>query len=292
MSTRPTVAAVTVVKNEAEMLPLWEHHYGERLGLDHLVVIDDASTDGSPERSSAHVHRLEGLPGGIEFERERMSAVNHVARELLDRFDWVVFTDADEFLVPDPARYASLPDALSDPVTGVVAPMALNVVHAMAHEAPLDLSRPILEQRSWAVFSEMMCKPSMKRRRQPWMLASHGIRAPYTVDPGIFMLHLKFADADRLARSARARHEAHLTDGRGGGSWKNPTVADEFTVRMRDLDPRAAEEFDADALDPGSLIQQTPSGHTWRTAKTGNPQLRGIVRDPVVAVPRRLRGML
>lgn len=290
MSRRPTVAAVTVVKDEAVMLPLWEHHYGERLGLDHLVVLDDQTTDGSTTGLRAEVRDLGGLPGGVAFEKARTRAANTVASELLERFDWVVFVDADEFLVPDPERHDGLPDLLGSCSSPVVGALALNVVQDLEHEGPLDTARPILEQRSYAFFAEVMCKPSCKRRRAPWVLASHGIRSRYEVRPDLFMLHLKFADRDLLAGAAAHRRALHVQDGRGGGSWKIDGVPERFVERMRATDFAATPEFDATAVDLERLLVQTPSKKAWRTANDRNSQLQSLRKEPVVRIPARLRG--
>ncbi len=271
MVSRPSVAALTIVRDEAVMLPLWLAHYGGRLGVDHLVVLDDSSTDGSTDGIDAEVRRLDPLPGGASFERHRMIAANRAGAGLLERFDWVIFTDADEFIVPDPARTGSLQDVLATTGTPAVSPLALNLVHDAATEPPLDPSAPVLDQRSYAYFASLMCKPAMKRRAARWALASHGIRCPYRVSPALFMLHLKFADTARLTATANHRHALHLADGRGGGSWQTDQVPTIFAERMAEVDFAAAPEFDADAVDLDSLVQQTPDGEVWRTKKGGTP---------------------
>lgn len=290
MSQRPSVAAVTVVKDESVMLPLWLHHYGERLGLDHLVVLDDQSTDGSTEGIAAEVQQLGGLPGGTDFERGRLKAANQTARRLLDTFDWVVFTDADEFLVHDPARHDSLRDLLPSVTTPAIGPLALNVVQDLEAEQPLDTTRPILDQRSYGYFAPNMCKPSTKRRRVSWVVASHGIRSRFEVRDDLFMLHLKFADLERLKVTAAHRRGLNAQDGRGGGSWNRDDVVQVFERRMRATDFGAAAEFDPGQVDRGSLNVQTPSGNAWRTTKMS--QLSSMRDNPVVRIPARLRGLL
>ncbi len=287
MSRRPSVAVVTVVKDESEMLPLWLHHYGARLGLDHLVVLDDQSTDGSTDGIDAEVHRLDGLPGGPEFERERIKTVNQTAARLLDTFDWVVFTDADEFLVVDPERHESFRDLLPSVPNPAVAALGLNVVQDLEHEQPLDLGRPILEQRSFACFAEVMCKPSTKKRRVPWVLASHGIKSRYEVRDDLFMLHLKFADLDRLRASSAHRRSLNAADGRGGGSWKVDNVAEIFSQQMRATDFTAVPELDPTRVDRDHLTIPTPGGGAWRTRKV--PQLDSLLANGVVRIPDRLR---
>lgn len=287
---RASVAAITVVKDEAVMLPRWTHHYGETLGVDRLVVLDNDSQDGSVEDLSVEVRHLGELPGGGGFERARLGVANETALELLERFDWVVFTDADEFLVFDPELHTSLGALLATSSSPAVAPLALNVVQDLDHEAPLDPERPVLEQRSYAQFTEVMCKPSSKRLPLSWAHASHGIQSTYEVRPDLVMLHLKFADLERLRSSAAHRHQLNLKDGRGGGSWKFGDVAERFEAKMRSTDFDAAEEFDVAAIDLESLMVWGPKSQGWRTPRRG--QLGVLEREPVVRIPSRFAGSL
>lgn len=41
------VAALTMARDEAEMLPRWLDYYGGQFGSDNVMVIDDNSVDGS-----------------------------------------------------------------------------------------------------------------------------------------------------------------------------------------------------------------------------------------------------
>ncbi len=50
--------AITMVRDERDMLPRWIRHYGNHVGLDHLIVIDDNSQDGSTDGLLCTVHRL------------------------------------------------------------------------------------------------------------------------------------------------------------------------------------------------------------------------------------------
>ena len=45
----PTMAAITMARDEGPMLRRWVDHYGRELGADNLVVIDDNTSDGSTD---------------------------------------------------------------------------------------------------------------------------------------------------------------------------------------------------------------------------------------------------
>ncbi|MGY1774381.1 glycosyltransferase family 2 protein [Geodermatophilus sp. SYSU D00804] len=101
------VVAVLVVKDEAPRLPFLLDYY-RRLGVDHFIVVDNESTDGTVallgDEPDVSIFRARG-----DFKRARYGTdwVNH----LLKRYcigKWILFVDADEFLVYHPADY-SLP---------------------------------------------------------------------------------------------------------------------------------------------------------------------------------------
>jgi len=286
----PSLAVITMARDEGRMLDRWVEHYArEAGGPEHLLVLDDSSTDGSTDRLPCRVRRLETIPAG-QFEATRMRLSNAAARKLLQRYDVVAFTDVDEFLVADPAAYGSLRELLAArPDDPVLAPLALNVVHDFASEPPLDPARPVLAQRSFAKFVPVMCKPSIKRVPVPWRSASHGIDLPYRVDPELFMLHLKFADRDGLREVTRRRHAMMLADGRGArSSWRlgEDELEDVLTTAVRDADG-PVPEFDPVELRLGRLVIQHDGMH--RSRRVG--QYQAMRNRPLVRIPERLRSV-
>ena len=155
-----------MARDEGPMLRRWVDHYSRELGPDNLVVIDDNSTDGSTDDLPCPVIRIPPI-GKKPFEPSRMGLLSGLADSLLNVYDAVLFSDADEFVVADPDKYDSIRHLVADradrDVLGVV---ALNLVHAPS-EGPLDPARPLLEQRRYAKFLPLMCKPAIKRIPRP-----------------------------------------------------------------------------------------------------------------------------
>jgi hypothetical protein len=297
----PRLAVMTMARDEGPMLRRWVDHYAAQVGADALVVVDDNSSDGSTDDLPCPVLRIPPLKEG--FEGARMRLLSQLAASLLEAYDAVLFSDADEFVVADPARHSSLrhlvaarhAERVADPsrvrALGVV---GLNVLHDAAREGPLHDGVPLLEQRSLVKFLPLMCKPALKWVPAGWAHASHGILCPFEVDPDLWMFHLKFADRDHLAAVAARRHELNVRENRAPGtSWAKG--ADEMVAVLDDAAAGIAPGGPADVPPFRVPLQRLPEvveqrGDMWRAVGAG--QVQAMRNRPVHRIPDRFRGLV
>lgn len=287
------MAAVTVARDEAAMLPVWIRHYGDQLGVENLYVFDDNSVDGSTDQLPCDVIRIPPVRDG-KFESTRMRLVSGFADSLLAVYDAVLFCDVDEFVVADPAEYDGLKHfAETHRHLESVGVVALDVIHNVGVEGPLDLTRPILGQRTLASFAPLMCKPSLTFTASRWVAASHGTTVPYRVDPGLWMFHMKFADRDHLATVAEHRKQMVELDGRSGRTqWKGgkerlvgrlDTAAAAITLpEVEDFQAPGPEDLEA-------LVFQNRAGQ-YRAPKGRQSMARK--EHKVVRIPSRFHGLV
>lgn len=289
----PRVAALTMTRDEGAMIGHWVAHYGAQFGVENLYVVDDHSTDGSTDALGCTVLRppyLDKYP----FERSRIGMLNSLSAALLHAYDAVVFADADEFLVAEPRRFAGLREFIATTADrDVIGALGFNVVQHVENEGPLSFDRPLLQQRRYAKFMPLMCKPMLKWAPVPWVRASHGVQTPFRVDPDLFMFHFKFADRDQLATRATLRKQLHDDEGRAeGSSWSRDadTMGELFDQISVDIvNARAAGADDAsgrfrpaqDRID--QIIQ--PRDGAWKAVGPG--QFSGMRSQPVVRIPDR-----
>jgi hypothetical protein len=282
------VAVITMVRDETFMLPRWVAHYGRQLGTQNLIVLDDNSVDGSTDDLPCTVYRLPPPPWNRQWATTRTQLVNGLARGLLACNDAVIFTDTDEFLVADPAKYASLSDYLSTRTQPqVVAPMALEVMHNARVEPPLVPDEPILGQRRFIKFSPGMCKPLVKRVAKPWRHSFHGIHEPFTIDTDLWMFHLKYADQDLLEVLAENRRMLHTREGRGhsGSFWPMGAARlKELLASWTETDaPDEVPEFRVGDVDCRDLVAKRAEG--WWQSSAG--QVKNIGQHPIRRLPAR-----
>lgn len=287
----PAVAVITMARDEGTMLRRWVAHHAGHVGADNVLVIDDHSQDGSTDDLPCPVIKVPFLRKR-GFEQSRMGLLAGISAGLLEAHDAVLFCDVDEFVVPDPDRHESLRHFVAArPGHTALGVLGLNVIHDLEREAPLRDDEPILMQRKFAKFVPLMCKPALKWVPAEWAHASHGIVCPYTVDPDLFMFHMKFADRDNLAASAARRNASHLEEGRAANtSWVRP--ADEMVALLEGV-AAGIVPADVDPFRPrkerlGRIVQQR--GQMWRA--TGLGQVTAMERRPTVRIPKRFKGLL
>jgi hypothetical protein len=220
------IAALTMVYNEPVWARVWVRHYARQVGAEHCLVLDHGSTDGSTDGLGVAVERMRR---SALDEDARAVVVSDCVRALLQRYDAVVHTDADELLVADPLHYADLTAYAADaPV--VATAVGLDLQHLPDEEAALDAGRPLGSQRRWVRFSAAMCKPALVRAPVQWRPGFHSCDARRETGP-LFLLHLRYADLGiGLARLGRTRTQAFA---RNDVNPHQRVADEEFAVMVR-----------------------------------------------------------
>ncbi len=187
-----SVAAIVFTYNENINLPLWLKHYGSQFGEEHLYIADRGSNDGSIDNiGKANLIRL---PRNEFDEFEKTEFINSMHAALLNFYDAVIYTDCDEFLVPDPDKYSDLRHYIAEMPGDFVRAVGVDVLHVLNKEFPIDLTRPILSQRRFGKFGSASCKALISKVPLRWLPGFHSCNQKVPVDPELTMFHLKFMD--------------------------------------------------------------------------------------------------
>jgi hypothetical protein len=199
------VAAFTMVYNEGLLLPLWCRYYGNALGHDNIFVLDHGSTDGGTAQLAPGMRIAVPRDGKFD-EVDRTAFVREYQARLLQSYDVVIFSDADEFIVPDPAKFQGLLDYVSQRPPVCTSPVGLNVLQVRGWEAPIDFNYPILMQRRYVRFAARYCKPLVASVPVDWTEGFHECRQPTTLDPDLYLFHLNSMDVDIALNRLRRWH--------------------------------------------------------------------------------------
>ena len=207
-------AAMTFVYNEKVNLPIWINYYGKLFGYSNLYVVDQSSDDGSTD-DLGEVNRIK-IPRPYFDEDVKTHMMASVHSALTAVHDAVIVTDADEIIAADPAHFSDLNDYIAKMGGDYVNAIGLDVIHILNQEMPLDLSRPILSQRSYGRFHAAECKQLLSRVPIRWLPGLHASNKPPRFDPRLFLFHLKLMDYG----FAMARHKINMET-----TWSEQSMA-------------------------------------------------------------------
>lgn len=282
------VAAVTMVYNEPDFLPIWLRHYAHQVGGRHCYVIDHGSDDGSTD-SHGEVNVVR-IPRSAQDDERRTHFISRFCAALLDWYDWVIHTDVDEIVLADPRSYATLTEYCAGSPPEVVTAAGFNVHHLPESEPAVDLTRPISEQRRWVRLSGAMCKPVLIRRAVDWVPGFHcASDAPVAFDR-LFLFHLRWFDkALGLKRLAKTRAMPWADP--QAGAWQRVPDSDFvslFEVFSR-LPQRENVEFDVAVAPLSDAVQAFLDSRKGREHERYKIDLELNV-DELWAIPPRLRG--
>lgn len=189
-SIRPRVCALTMVYNEKFNLPRWVTYYGGQIGKENLLVIDNDSTDESRDLIRSVPNLRYPRTGFCDIERSKF--VSALASSLLLIYDYVIYTDSDEIIIPDPERYTGIIDFLSKNPSDAHTCIGFNVFERIGHDRPYDPGLPLLLQRKNAHFLISMCKTSIVAKPPSWSGGFHASNLEPNFS-GLLLLHLKSA---------------------------------------------------------------------------------------------------
>lgn len=157
-SSKRLVALLTYVgKDMPEMCTLFFRFYTGYHGLirrDIFVVQSGSSLDSCLRQHRPTILRSDSSEQPFR-ERRKLAWLQESQHSLLQKYQYVLIADLDEFFLPDPARYTNLPDYLSrrfnSAASPFVAPLGYEIMPMSRTEESLNWSRPVLRQRTrWA----------------------------------------------------------------------------------------------------------------------------------------------
>jgi hypothetical protein len=184
-------AIFTMVYNEPVYLPIWLRYYSQFFAPEDIYVIDNGSTDGSTDRPGFERSVVPTDCVDATYQRNMVQQKQH---DLISLYDKVLYTDVDEFVVPHPST-GTLGDYIDRFGSDYVNCNGFEVLHIKEDEPSLDVTRPILEQRSyWFPCDAYMSKPLLARIPMEWDLGCHSTPKGSRKDSSLYLLHMHRAD--------------------------------------------------------------------------------------------------
>lgn len=136
------IAALTFIRKEEDWFPIWLKYYCKE--VDELFVINPNQEEYPQEPKWTEI-KTDG-DGGNNIVWGQIQ-VNEAIKNLLQKFDWVIYSDADEYIIP---KYGDIRAFLKFRREAMFTCNGRDLLHEKG-EVKLDLTKPILRQRKWWV---------------------------------------------------------------------------------------------------------------------------------------------
>ncbi|MDE5902771.1 MAG: glycosyltransferase family 2 protein [Muribaculaceae bacterium] len=197
------IIAMTMVRND-RFLPKWVEYYGRQLGMSHLrIFFDGEDQEIPPCCAGAVVEVLPKMQGDVvatDRQRARFMSARAAALMADEGADMVIATDADEFLVPDPALGLGLAEFLSrQPDRPCYSGLGVDVLQHLPTEGAADFSRPFLAQRHRGWLYSRYTKPSVITRPLTWGGGYHRVKGTdFHIVRHLYLFHFGGVDQESL----------------------------------------------------------------------------------------------
>jgi hypothetical protein len=129
------VVALTFVRKEPDFFPLWLKYYSKEVDECFVINPNQETYPGQWTEIKVYGDGGNSLAWG-------MIQINNAIKDLLSRFDWVVYSDVDEFIIP---KTGDIKAFLKYRQEAMVTCRGFEPFQQ--DEPPIDLTKPILRQR-------------------------------------------------------------------------------------------------------------------------------------------------
>ncbi len=208
-------------------LTQWFHHYSRLLGAENLYIVshgaDPRIQEICPGASVLTIPR-DRLQG---FDHWRGRMLNGFQQGLLELYDWVIRTDADELICLDPNQWTSFGDLLQAQEAAAVFALGFNLFDFSAPQTD-EATAEVFSRARDGVFTGHYSKAWAVRR--PIGLRRHGVQLrpdrlakfPFAMPRGVYLAHLKFTDQTALATMSDIRKAVGNSNvpGLPGKAWQ------------------------------------------------------------------------
>jgi len=211
-----------MARNDEFFLGRWVDYYGRELGKENLYIILDGTDQNEPQNAAkANIIKIPHTDmSRTAGDKYRIGKISDFAKELFKNYDIVIGCDSDEFLIVDPAEKKSLREYLSAiKINSSISGLGLDIGQNLNTESPLDLTKPMLSQRDYALLSTRYTKPVVLSKPARWGSGFHHVKGHnFHIDKSLYLLHFGAVDMEMLVQKAEKRGPDWVTHLRRRGN--------------------------------------------------------------------------
>jgi hypothetical protein len=277
---RKKIAVISMLRNDDFFVYKWIDYYGSQFGYENLYLIIDGQDQPYPKNhETINVIRIPHIPlSRAKGDKNRSKIVSNFAKALFHRYDIVIASDIDEFLVLDPKLNLTLLEYLQKTYwCSSISALGLDVGQHVEKEKPIDVDRPFLEQRNFAHVSARYTKPVVALKPIRWGSGYHRVKGKnFRIDPNLFLFHFGMVDFNRTKE--RMGDNSLLKVGWEGHLGRRYQL---FNLIMKN------DAIDGDRFFRKARIRQSIFRPIYAINKPGM-----LKEKPIVQIPERFRAII
>ena len=208
------IAAVSMCRNDSFFSERWISYYGRRLGYKNLYLFIDGIDQRLPLRAEKiNCFQISHIKfNRLKADRSRAKRISDFAKKLHKKYDVVLATDIDEFLVIDPNTGLKLKEYLSKNfISSSLSALGIDVAQHPTFEKSIDKNKPFLSQRKYAFVSDRYTKPIISLEPLNWGSGFHRVKGKdFTIDPNLFLFHFGLVDIKILKKKHKDNELIYL----------------------------------------------------------------------------------
>jgi hypothetical protein len=227
-------AIFVMVKNEDVFLPIWLKYYSRYIDGKDIYVFDHRSTDGSVQKCLKNfTFNVIRLDYPLSFDHIWFKFVAEtVQKKLIDHYEYVIYTDVDEIILPDINKYRGLDDYIQKLDKNYVRCIGYELIHLPDKEKPYNTSQSVLSQRRFWYYTHWYNKTLISNQPLNWEIGFHEVpNRESNFDNDLMLIHFHKLDFDLCWKTSfeRARLKWPQEDIINNRGWQNRlTDVDKF----------------------------------------------------------------
>lgn len=202
------IAAITMARGDNFFVEKWINYYSEQFDKENIFVFLDGKDQFMPSNShKANISVIDHIiQSRAKGDKYRITFLSDFAKKLLidKKYDLVIGTDCDEFLVVDPDVKQTLKEYLSNiKISKTISALGLDVGQNLHTEKDLKTEIPILAQRNYAVVSSRYTKSVIIAAPVTWGSGFHRVKHfNYHIDKNLYLFHFGYCDLEMLKQKS------------------------------------------------------------------------------------------
>jgi hypothetical protein len=196
-------AVFTIVKNEYYFLPKWINHYSKFFDKKDLYILDHESNDGSTENLDVNVKKV---INNLAFDHEWLvNTVRSFQRELLEKYECVIFAESDEFLYSLNKDLNLIIDDFLKTNEPYITSIGYEVIQDIQNEKFLNDSEEIMINRNNWFRHTLYDKTLISKIPLNWEYGFHNITESKNFKFNLYLAHLHRHDLKLMVKRHQER---------------------------------------------------------------------------------------